>query len=54
MRLYASLTPSPSLGAMDQSSLQTLEPGLDPQNPISQYVHDVWQIDQGLPQSGSA
>jgi PAS domain S-box-containing protein len=26
-------------------------PGLDPRLPISQYVHDVWTIDQGLPQS---
>lgn len=25
--------------------------GLDPQKPISQYVHDVWTIDQGLPQN---
>ncbi len=30
---------------------QTRAPGLDPQKPITQYVHDVWQIDQGLPQS---
>ena len=27
-------------------------PGLDPQKPISQYLHDVWTIDQGLPQNG--
>ncbi len=27
-------------------------PGLDPQRPISQYLHDVWTIDQGLPQNG--
>jgi signal transduction histidine kinase/ligand-binding sensor domain-containing protein len=26
--------------------------GLDPQRPISQYLHDVWTIDQGLPQNG--
>ncbi|MEO8225726.1 MAG: two-component regulator propeller domain-containing protein, partial [Gammaproteobacteria bacterium] len=25
--------------------------GLDPQKPISQYVHDIWTIDQGLPQN---
>src|SRR6266536_1432669 len=30
---------------------QTPAPGLDPQKPITQYVHDVWQIDQGLPQN---
>jgi signal transduction histidine kinase/ligand-binding sensor domain-containing protein/DNA-binding response OmpR family regulator len=30
---------------------QTPAPGLDPRKPISQYVHDVWQIDQGLPQN---
>jgi len=27
-------------------------PGLDPRRPISQYLHDVWTIDQGLPQNG--
>ena len=27
-------------------------PGLDPQRPISQYLHDIWTIDQGLPQNG--
>jgi ligand-binding sensor domain-containing protein len=26
--------------------------GLDPQRPISQYLHDIWTIDQGLPQNG--
>jgi PAS domain S-box-containing protein len=26
-------------------------PGLDPKKPISQYVHDTWTIDQGLPQN---
>jgi PAS domain S-box-containing protein len=30
---------------------QTPTIGLDPRKPISQYVHDVWQIDQGLPQN---
>jgi signal transduction histidine kinase/ligand-binding sensor domain-containing protein/DNA-binding response OmpR family regulator len=30
---------------------QTPAPGLDPGKPITQYVHDVWQIDQGLPQN---
>jgi signal transduction histidine kinase/CheY-like chemotaxis protein/ligand-binding sensor domain-containing protein len=30
---------------------QTPVPGLDPRKPITQYVHDVWQIDQGLPQN---
>ena len=27
-------------------------PGLDPRRPISQYLHDIWTIDQGLPQNG--
>src|SRR6476661_4162473 len=31
---------------------QTGVPGLDPQRPISQYLHDIWTIDQGLPQNG--
>jgi signal transduction histidine kinase/CheY-like chemotaxis protein/ligand-binding sensor domain-containing protein/HPt (histidine-containing phosphotransfer) domain-containing protein len=39
------------LGLPNSARSQTLEPGLDPQKPISQYVHDVWQIDQGLPQN---
>jgi PAS domain S-box-containing protein len=30
---------------------QKATPGLDPQKPISQYVQDIWQIDQGLPQN---
>ncbi|HMH57517.1 MAG TPA: two-component regulator propeller domain-containing protein, partial [Gemmatimonadales bacterium] len=39
------------LGLPASARSQTLEPGLDPQKPISQYVHDAWQIDQGLPQN---
>jgi signal transduction histidine kinase/ligand-binding sensor domain-containing protein len=31
---------------------QSGAPGLDPQRPISQYLHDIWTIDQGLPQNG--
>ena len=31
---------------------QSGAPGLDPQRPISQYLHDTWTIDQGLPQNG--
>src|SRR5882672_5880573 len=36
------------------ASAQAVAPGggLDPQRPISQYLHDVWTIDQGLPQNG--
>jgi PAS domain S-box-containing protein len=34
------------------ASAQTGAPGLDPQKPISQYLHDIWTIDQGLPQNG--
>ena len=34
------------------ASAQTGAPGLDPQRPISQYLHDIWTIDQGLPQNG--
>ncbi|MEP7344258.1 MAG: two-component regulator propeller domain-containing protein, partial [Gemmatimonadaceae bacterium] len=30
---------------------QAAPPGLDPRTPITQYVHNVWQIDQGLPQN---
>ena len=39
------------LGLPISARSQTLTPGLDPQKPITQYVHDVWQIDQGLPQN---
>ena len=34
------------------ASAQAGAPGLDPQKPISQYLHDIWTIDQGLPQNG--
>jgi PAS domain S-box-containing protein len=34
------------------ASAQAGAPGLDPRNPISQYLHDIWTIDQGLPQNG--
>ena len=34
------------------ASAQAGAPGLDPQRPISQYLHDIWTIDQGLPQNG--
>ena len=34
-----------------QAAAQDRVPGLDPAKPISQYVHDVWTIDQGLPQN---
>src|SRR6266567_3407492 len=34
------------------ASAQTGAPGLDPQRPIRQYLHDIWTIDQGLPQNG--
>ena len=34
------------------AAAQAVAPGLDPQRPISQYLHDVWTIDQGLPQNG--
>jgi PAS domain S-box-containing protein len=34
------------------ASAQSGAPGLDPQRPISQYLHDIWTIDQGLPQNG--
>ena len=34
------------------ASAQAGVPGLDPQRPISQYLHDIWTIDQGLPQNG--
>ena len=30
---------------------QTTAPGLDPRKSISQYAHDAWTIDEGLPQS---
>ena len=30
---------------------QAAAPGLDPRKPISQYVHDSWTIDEGLPQN---
>ena len=39
------------LGLPISARSQTPAPGLDPQKPITQYVHDVWQIDQGLPQN---
>src|SRR3954447_16262247 len=39
------------LGLPASAWSQTPAPGLDPAKPISQYVHDVWQIDQGLPQN---
>ena len=39
------------LGLPISARSQTVTPGLDPQKPIAQYVHDVWQIDQGLPQN---
>jgi PAS domain S-box-containing protein len=39
------------LGPPAIARAQTAAPGLDPRKPISQYVHDVWQIDQGLPQN---
>jgi len=39
------------LGLVTAPRAQTVVPGLDPRRPISQYVHDVWQIDQGLPQN---
>ena len=39
------------LGLPISARSQTSAPGLDPQKPITQYVHDVWQIDQGLPQN---
>jgi signal transduction histidine kinase/CheY-like chemotaxis protein/ligand-binding sensor domain-containing protein len=39
------------LGLPVSARSQTPAPGLDPQKPITQYVHDVWQIDQGLPQN---
>jgi signal transduction histidine kinase/ligand-binding sensor domain-containing protein/DNA-binding response OmpR family regulator len=39
------------LGLPSSARSQAAVPGLDPQKPISQYVHDVWQIDQGLPQN---
>ena len=39
------------LGLPISARSQTAAPGLDPQKPITQYVHDVWQIDQGLPQN---
>ena len=39
------------LGPAAASRAQTPASGLDPRMPISQYVHDVWTIDQGLPQN---
>jgi PAS domain S-box-containing protein len=39
------------LGLAAAPRAQTTAFGLDPRKPISQYVHDVWQIDQGLPQN---
>jgi signal transduction histidine kinase/ligand-binding sensor domain-containing protein/DNA-binding response OmpR family regulator len=39
------------LGLPTSAWSQTPVSGLDPQKPITQYVHDVWQIDQGLPQN---
>ena len=39
------------LGLPVSARSQTPAPGLDPRKPITQYVHDVWQIDQGLPQN---
>jgi len=39
------------LGLPVSARSQTSAPGLDPRKPITQYVHDVWQIDQGLPQN---
>ena len=43
--LLLALAPSSSLRA------QAVGPGLDPRLPISQYVHDAWTINEGLPQS---
>ncbi len=39
------------LGLPATARPQTPIRGLDPLKPISQYVHNVWQIDQGLPQN---
>ena len=39
------------LGLPASARSQTSALGLDPQKPISQYVHDIWTIDQGLPQN---
>lgn len=39
------------LGLAAASPAQRPASGLDPRTPVSQYVHDVWQIDQGLPQN---
>ncbi|HEV8400801.1 MAG TPA: two-component regulator propeller domain-containing protein [Gemmatimonadales bacterium] len=41
-----------ALGFPTVAYAQAGAPGLDPQRPISQYVHDIWTIDQGLPQNG--
>jgi PAS domain S-box-containing protein len=39
------------IGFASALGAQTPASGLDPRKPISQYVHDVWGIDQGLPQN---
>ncbi len=43
-----------ALGLPTVASAQAGTPGggLDPQRPITQYLHDIWTIDQGLPQNG--
>ncbi|MEO8090206.1 MAG: two-component regulator propeller domain-containing protein [Gemmatimonadales bacterium] len=41
------------LGLPIPARSQTAPPGLDPQRPITQYIHDAWQIDQGLPQNSA-
>ncbi len=43
-----------ALGLPTVAAVQAGPPGggLDPQRPISQYLHDIWTIDQGLPQNG--
>src|SRR5258705_178979 len=43
-----------ALGVPPVASAQAGTPGggLDPQRPITQYLHDIWTIDQGLPQNG--
>jgi len=45
--LALALLPLPTVVAAQSGA-----PGLDPRNPISQYLHDIWTIDQGLPQNG--
>jgi len=39
------------LGIVTSARAQTTAPGLDPRKSISQYAHDAWTIDEGLPQS---